>query len=155
MADFLFSRQRRAEYFPHVKTLIMATHSTIFLDRLNLKNNYIVEKAGDEISVRPIETQGEFNRVHFFLLGNRFETLFLPSAILLVEGKCDRMFIERVLAVKYPSTQFSVIDAGSDDRIKDVLATARNSASIPESPYHDRIFAIVDSVHARDLPLPA
>lgn len=33
VADFLFDRGHRAKYFAHVKTLILATHSTIFLDR--------------------------------------------------------------------------------------------------------------------------
>ena len=152
-ADFLFDRAHRARYFPHIKTLVLATHSTVFLDRRQIRNNYTVGKRGDEISVTQLKTQAELNKIHFFLLGNRFETLYLPSAIVLVEGKCDHRFIERVLAVRYPSAQFSVISANSDSRIKEVLAIARGLLTdIQRSPYHDRIFVVLDSVHSAGMP---
>lgn len=153
LADFLFDRAHRVRYFPHIKTLVFATHSTVFLDRRVIGNNYSVEKTGDEISVRPVSTLAELNRVHFFLLGNRFETLYLPSAIVLVEGKCDHKFIERCLALHFPSAQMSVIAANSDDRIKEVLAIARGLfTDLQRSPYRDRIFVILDSVHSATLP---
>jgi hypothetical protein len=99
LADFLFDKKARAKYFPHIKTLILATHSTIFLDRRNVRNNYQVQKKGDEVHISRVETIAEFNRIHFFLLGNRFETLYLPTGIVIVEGKTDFRFIERVLAL--------------------------------------------------------
>ena len=116
LADFLFDRTHRARYFPHIKTLVFATHSTIFLDRRHIANNYTVEKLGDEIAVRRVETQTEFNRIHFFLLGNRFETLYLPSMIILVEGKTDHAFINTVLSKRLPNHQFSIINANSDNK---------------------------------------
>lgn len=153
LADFLFDRAHRARYFPHIKTLVFATHSTVFLDRRVVGNNYTVEKTGDEIAVRPVTTLAELNRVHFFLLGNRFETLYLPSAIVLVEGKCDHKFIERCLALRFPSAQMSVIAANSDNRIKEVLTIARGLLTdLQRSPYRDRIFIVLDSVHSATLP---
>lgn len=153
LADFLFDRHHRATYFPHIKTIVFATHSTIFLDRTRITNNYTVEKVGDEISIYPIQSQADFNSIHFFLLGNRFETLYLPSAIVLVEGKCDDKFVERVLALRYPASQISVISANSDTRIKEVLNVAKSLlADIQRSPYRDRIFVILDSVHSAGLP---
>ena len=153
LADFLFDRHHRATYFPHIKTIVFATHSTIFLDRTRITNNYTVEKVGDEISIYPIQSQADFNSIHFFLLGNRFETLYLPSAIVLVEGKCDDKFVERVLALRYPASQISVISANSDTRIKEVLNVAKGLlADIQRSPYRDRIFVILDSVHSAGLP---
>jgi ABC-type oligopeptide transport system ATPase subunit len=153
LADFLFDRQHRTKYFPHIKTIVFATHSTIFLDRARITNNYTVEKVGDEISIQPIQSQADFNSIHFFLLGNRFETLYLPSAIVLVEGKCDDKFVERVLALRYPSSQISVISANSDSRIKEILNIAKGLlADIQRSPYRDRIFVILDSVHSAGLP---
>src|SRR6185312_13351937 len=153
LADFLFDQRHRAKYFPHIKTIVFATHSTIFLDRTRITNNYTVEKVGDEISIYPIQNQADFNSVHFFLLGNRFETLYLPSAIVLVEGKCDDKFVERVLALRYPASQISVIPANSDTRIKEVLNVAKGIlADIQRSPYRDRIFVILDSVHSAGLP---
>jgi hypothetical protein len=152
LADFLFDREHRAKYFAHVKTLIFATHSTIFLDRRNISNNFIVEKNGDEISVAQVQSQPDFNKIHFFLLGNRFETLYLPSLIVLVEGKSDYAFIQRVLTTRFPNHQFSVINANSDMRIKEILNTAKSLLTdIQRSPYCDRIFAVVDSVHGKGL----
>ena len=152
-AEFLFDRAHRARYFPHIKTLVLATHSTVFLDRSRIQSNYTIEKHGDEISVGQLQTQAELNRVHFFLLGNRFETLYLLSAIVLVEGKCDHRFIERLLTLRYPNSQFSVIAANSDNRIKEVLSIARGLLTdIQRSPYHDRIFVVLDAVHSASMP---
>lgn len=153
LADFLFDRAHRAKYFPHIKTIILATHSTIFLDRMSLANNYVVAKNGDLVSLSQVSSQAEFNQIHFFLLGNRFESLYLPSAIVLVEGKTDYAFIQRVLSLRFPNHQFSVINATSDNRIKEVLNVAKGLlADLQKSPYRDRIFAVVDSVHGPGLP---
>lgn len=153
LADFLFDRAHRAKYFPHIRTIVFATHSTVFLDRRNIGNNYVVSKAGDEIDLARVSTLGELNKVHFFLLGNRFETLYLPSAILLVEGKCDHRFIERAASLRFPNSQLSVIAANSDSRIKEVLTIAGGLLTdIQRSPYRDRIFVVLDSVHSASLP---
>lgn len=153
LADFLFDRKHREKYFPHVKTIVFATHSTIFLDRNNISNNFTVEKKGDEISVKKVETQMDFNDIHFFLLGNRFETLYLPSAIILVEGKSDHSFIDRVLTLRYPGYLISVVPAHSDSRIKEILNIAKGLfADLQKSPYRDRIFVILDSTHTAGLP---
>ncbi len=153
LADFLFDRTSRARYFPHIRTIVFATHSTIFLDRTQIANNFSVVKVGDEISVTPVRTQAEFNSIHFFLLGNRFETLFLPSAIVLVEGKSDDAFIQRVVSTRFQSAQISVIPAHSDSRIKEVLNIARGLfADLQKSPYRDRIFVILDATHSAGLP---
>ena len=42
--DFLYNEENRRKYFPHMKSLILATHSPIFLDRSHFKNNYYVQK---------------------------------------------------------------------------------------------------------------
>lgn len=153
LADFLFDRKHRAKYFPHIRTLVFATHSTVFLDRLHVANNHVVTKHADTITVKSVASQSEFNGVHFFLLGNRFETLYLPSAIVLVEGKTDHRFIERVCAIRFPNAQLSVISANSDNRIKEVLTVARGLlADIQRSPYRDRIFVVLDAVHSAGLP---
>jgi len=153
LADFLFDREHRAKYFPHIRTLILATHSTIFLDRQHIANNFRLEKTGDEITVQQVGNQVDFNRIHFFLLGNRFETLYLPSSIVLVEGKCDHRFIERAVSLRYPSSQLSVIAANSDSRIKEILNIAKGLLTdIQRSPYRDRLFVVLDSVHSSSLP---
>lgn len=152
LSDFLFDKNHRQKYFSHIRTLVFATHSTMFLDRRNIFNNYTVQKSGDEILMNGISTLGELNKIHFFLLGNRFETLYLPSAIVLVEGKCDHRFIERVTSIRFPNAQLSIISANGDSRIKEILTVARGLLNdIQRSPYRDRIFVILDSVHTTGL----
>jgi hypothetical protein len=153
LADFLFDRDHRKRYFPHAKTIIFATHSTIFLDRRRITNNFRVEKVGDEISVSRVSSLSDFNKIHFFLLGNRFETFYLPSSIFLVEGKCDLKFMERVLSLRFPDSQISVVSVNSDDRIREVLNIAKGLfTDLQKSPYRDRIFVVLDSVHSSSLP---
>ncbi len=153
LADFLFNRAHRERYFSHIRTIVFATHSTVFLDRSAIQNNYTIEKAGDVISVSRITSQADFNRVHFFLLGNRLETLYLPSSIVLVEGKTDHKFVERSLAVSFPHAQISVLAANSDSRVKELLSIAKGIFNdLQRSPYRDRIFVILDAVHTAGLP---
>ena len=153
LADFLFNREHRKKYFSHIKTIIFATHSSIFLDRICLSNNYTLEKDGDIIDVKAINSQIEFNRIHFFLLGNRLESLYMPSLIIIVEGKCDYKYIERVLYSKYPENHFSIIQANGDSRISDIFNIAKSIfGEFQKSPYQNRIFAILDSIHGTGLP---
>ena len=152
-ADFIFDSSIRNQYFGHIKTLIIATHSTIFLDRLSIENNYFVEKEGNQIDIKQVNSVADINRIHFFLLGNRLESLYMPTAIIIVEGKCDYKYIERVLYTKFPNVRFSVIQANSDNRIRDVFNVTKSIfGDIQKSPYQHRIFAIIDSVHSSGLP---
>jgi energy-coupling factor transporter ATP-binding protein EcfA2 len=153
LSEFLFDRSLRPKYFSHIRTLIFATHSTVFLDRKNIENNYKIEKKGSQIDIGKVNTVGELHKVHFFLLGNRFETLYLPSAIVLVEGKTDHQFIERTIALRFPTSKISVISANSDSRIKEILSiTGGIFSDIQRSPYRDRIYIVLDSVHSASLP---
>lgn len=153
LADFLFDRAHREKYFSHIRTIVFATHSTVFLDRNNIKNNHVVSKSGDLIAITQLASQSELNKIHFFLLGNRFETLYLPSAIVLVEGKTDHKFIERAVLARFSNSQISVIQANSDSRIKEVLNVAKGIfGDLQKSPYRDRVFVVLDSVHSASLP---
>jgi hypothetical protein len=152
-ADFLFDETSRTKYFSHVKTLVLATHSTVFLHRKNIGNNHFVTKSGDEIGIDKVNSVSDINRIHFFLLGNRLESLYMPSSIVIVEGKCDYAYIERVLHTRYPDIKFSVIAANSDSRIREVFSVTKSLfGDIQKSPYQNRIFAVIDSVHGTGLP---
>lgn len=151
-ADFIFNPEVRNKYFSHIKTIVLATHSTVFLDRSNITNNYFVEKKGDIINISKVNTISDINKIHFFLLGNRLESLYMPSAIIIVEGICDYKYIERVLHVRYPEYRFSIIQANSDNRIRDVFNVTKNLfGDIQKSPYKERIFSVIDSVHGDGL----
>lgn len=151
-SDFLFDKEIRSKYFGHIKTLVLATHSTIFLDRHSINNNYFVEKDRDEIEVRQVQNINDINRIHFFLLGNRLETLYMPSAIVIVEGKTDYKYIERVLGLRYKDFHISLIQANSDSRIKEIFYITKNLlGDIQKSPYRDRIFVVLDRIHGEGL----
>lgn len=152
LADFLFDRAHRQKYFPHIKTLVLATHSTIFLDRRNIGNNYTITKHGNTIDVRKVNSIVDFNNVHFFLLGNRLESLYLPACIVLTEGKSDRAYLARVLEITFPTVQFSIIDAGSDSRLKEIVSIAGSLLTdLQKSPYRTRIVPVLDQIHGRDI----
>lgn len=130
----------------------MATHSTIFIDRYSIKNNYFVEKKGDFIDVKRVESISDINKIHFFLLGNRLETLYMPSAIIIVEGQCDHKYISRLMEIHYPDSNISVIPANGDSRIKEIFNLTKNLlGDIQKSPYKDRIFAVLDRIHGKGL----
>lgn len=153
LADFLLDMEMRKQHFAHIKSIIVATHSTIFLDRRNQSNNYRVEKEKSEISIQRVISQSDFNKIHFQLLGNRFETLYLPSAMIIVEGKTDHKFFQRLLTLKYPDSRLSIVAANSDDQVKKTLHMAKGLLNdLQRSPYRDRIFAVLDSVHGKSLP---
>ena len=151
-SDFLLDPSNRSKHFPHMTSAILATHSPIFLDRKTLTNNYIVGRDGEEITIRQLQTVQDLNSLQFSLLGNRFETLFLPSAIMLVEGATDHKYLSRLLALQYPASLLSIIHCSGDGRIREVLAIARQMLTdIRRSPYADRIFVILDAVHGPSL----
>ena len=151
-SDFLFNKEIRDRYFGHIKTLVLATHSTIFLDRNEITNNYFVEKDGDLIDITRVQNISDINRMHFFLLGNRLETLYMPSVIIIVEGKCDYKYINRMINIHFENSNVSVIQANGDSRIKEIFNLTKNLfGDIQKSPYKDRIFAVLDSVHGKGL----
>jgi len=152
LSDFIFNDEIRNKYFRHIKSLIMATHSTIFLDRRSITNNFVVEKKGNVIDIRQIQKVSEISKLHFFLLGNRLETLYMPAAIIIVEGKCDYKYINRVLNTRYDYSTISMIQGNGDARIKEIFHLAKNIfGDIQKSPYRDRIFVVLDKQHGSSI----
>lgn len=153
LADLLLNKENREKYFPHVKQLILATHSTIFLDSQVIGNNYMIKKNGNEISIQKTANISELRNIHFFLLGNRFETLSLPSAIVLVEWKTDKQFINFVFAKRFPNKKISVQfgDWKKSDQKEwwdgHIVSLGRKIAEtldIQSSPYKTRTFVVLD-----------
>lgn len=152
LADFLLNEVQRKKYFPHLKKLIIATHSPIFIDKVSITNNHYIEKIGNNITINSVNTIQQINSLQFFLLGNRFETLFLPSIIVLVEGKCDYKLVNQLVKRKYSNCNISLIQANSDSKISEYIHMAKNMfGDLNKSPYHNRILAIIDSVHQNGL----
>lgn len=152
LADFLLDAENRAKYFPHAANIVFATHSSLFLDRTNISNNFIIQKSEDTVRVTRLESLADFNQVHFFLLGNRLESLFLPSVILFVEGPTEEKYLNRVLQTKYPKLSASIINATNDGEMKRYAhMMSQIFPDIQRSPYNGRVVPILDSVHGRGI----
>jgi hypothetical protein len=145
LVNLLYDSAQRNKYFPHLRKLFIATHSHIFLNRGDIQNNYAVNKAGQTIYVKSIGNINEFYDAQFRLLGNDFESMFLPSAILLVEGPTDQLFFARILQIHFPNRRLTVVTSGGDGGIKDKLHTLGQAfGNISKSPYATRTFIILD-----------
>ena len=99
LADIIIRGDKKAFLFPHNPNIIMSTHSHLFLDRLIPPNNWIVSKQGNLISARRCTGFHDLHDIQFRLLGNDLSELFLPDAVLFVEGETDKQYLERVLGL--------------------------------------------------------
>lgn len=145
IANFLYDLKNRKKYFPHIKNLFISTHSHIFLDRNNINNNFEVSKTDNVITLKQINSMSSFHSLQFNLLGNTFESLYLPSLIVIVEGKTDYNFIKRSLEIIFPKNKITVIPTNSDGEIIRELIHLQNVLhDVEKSPYRDRIFVVLD-----------
>lgn len=152
LADFVLDGTNRKKYFPHIKSIVFATHSSLFLDRKNISNNLIINKQDDNIHVRRLSSLSEFNQIHFFLLGNRLESLFLPSIILFVEGRTEEIFLGKVIQTTYPNLSVSMINATNDSEMKRYAhMMTQIFPDLQRSPYNRRIVPILDLIHGSDI----
>ena len=69
IADFLFDPVQRAEHFPHLTSLVLATHSPIFLNRREIATNYVVNRVDSAIYLQRLATIQDLSSLQFLLLG--------------------------------------------------------------------------------------
>jgi predicted ATPase len=152
LAELLHDGKQREATFPHLKQVVLATHSQHFLNRTDLSANYVVSKSGSDISLERITDIARFHQLQFNLLGNSLDALFLPSAIVYVEGQTDQKYIERITSTRFPTRNVVIVRAGSDGEIKQRLYALKESlGDLQKSPLRQRIFVVVDSTHSRGL----
>lgn len=108
LARFFADKERRDQYFPHLKGIFVATHSHIFLDRSNIGNNFTVTKTDKDVEIRQVQSMAQLHDLQFNMLGNSLEALFLPSAFIICEGKTDKPFIERLIQLRLRLSQRSL-----------------------------------------------
>lgn len=150
LADFLNDSKSREVYFPHLKRVYLATHSHLFLSRTEITDNFIVSKSGRNITIQKVNSLSDFHRLQFNLLGNSLEHMFFPSAIVVVEGKTDHEYIDRVIQTRLPDKRITVIQSGGDVKRK-IAGLKEAFGDLVKSPVRSRLFAILDSVHQKDL----
>ena len=80
------------------------------------------------------------------MLGNEFESMFMPSAIVIVEGESDVTFLTRYFGIHLPDRRVAVIRAGGEGEIRSKLHTLRETfGDLSSSPYQNRLFVVLDS----------
>ncbi len=150
LAGFLQDETERPKYFPHLKQVIIATHSHLFLHRNDLTSNYSVNKAGAEISLVRVQNINDFHRLQFNLLGNSLESLFLPSCVVYVEGETDQSYLERIFSLRFAGRNIVVVRSGGDPKQK-LHSLRENLGDLQKNPLRNRLFVVVDQVHSLGL----
>ena len=130
--------------------MFIATHSHLFLSRADITSNYVVTKAGPRISLSRVQDISAFHRLQFNLLGNDLESMFIPSAIVIVEGKTDHAYLDRVSQLKFPGRRVTLISANGDIK-KKIHGLREAFGDIDKSPFRPRLFVVLDQVHQRGL----
>lgn len=139
----------------------MVTHSHTFLDRTELKNNFIVSKSGNKATVEQVCSIAMFHRLQFNMLGNTLESLFLPSAIILVEGDSDQVYLTALLQQVLEIHNVAVVAVhGEGHAEKYIWFLDQSFRGFMTSPYRTRTFVLLDSrnsvvksrIHSKGIP---
>jgi hypothetical protein len=84
------------------------------------------------------------------MLGNELESMFLPSAIVLVEGESDVIFISKLVQMHIQDRKVAVVGVHGEGNILDKLnfLTGTFCGELGKSPYQQRIFIVLDKQHS-------
>lgn len=147
LAHALYGLGSRAKYFPHLKHAYVVTHSHLFLNREVLSDNFIVSKSADVVATRQVRSTAELHELQFGMLGNDFDHLYMPAAVVVVEGPCDT-FISRLITLHAPNRRVSIVVSRGDGRIAEKVQTlSEGFGDLKSSPYRSRLFVVLDAKH--------
>jgi predicted ATP-dependent endonuclease of OLD family len=145
VGHYLCDMELRRQHFPHLKSVFLATHSNIFLNRSILADNFSVARSGHTISVKQVETMSDFHNLQFAMLGNRLELLYMPSVIVIVEGVTDFDYVKRLIQLSLPDRRVTVVKSeGDGDILKQLNRLNEIFGGLATSPYRDRIVLVFD-----------
>jgi hypothetical protein len=145
LARFLYDPNERVVFCPHIKQLYVATHSHIFLDRTTYSNNFVVTKSGRQISAKQVGSVSDLHHLQFNMLGNELESLFLPSAIVIVEGESDVTFLTKVLGLHLPDPRIAMVCAHGEGEVKAKINFFREAfGDVASNLYRERLFVVFD-----------
>lgn len=145
LARALYDAEVRKKNFPHLKQVFVVTHSHLFLDREVLSNNYVVEKSGDVVTTRRVDSTAELHELQFRMLGNDLDHLYMPAAVVVVEGPCDT-FMSRLFTLHIPTRRVSIVVSHGDGRIPEKVQTlSEGFGDLAMSPYRPRLFVVLDA----------
>jgi predicted ATPase len=146
LSTFLQDQEERKKHFPHLQRVYLATHSHLFLARADITSNYVVTKDGKCIKLTRVQDINDFHRLQFNMLGNALESMFFPSAILVVEGKTDQGYIDRVTQLRFRGRRVTVLH-GAGDVKKKIYSLHEAFGEFEKSPYRSRLFVVLDRTH--------
>lgn len=144
IADLFFDLDKRERWFPHIKRIWISTHSHIFLDKSDITNNFQVTKSSKKVSVEQVQDYSAFHQLQFGMLGNELASLSLPSLIMVVEGKSDHLFMQRLMALRYPEQRITIVMLNGSGANEAVNTLRQALGDIQSSPYRDRIVVVLD-----------
>jgi hypothetical protein len=73
----------------------------------------------------------------------------MPSAILIVEGESDVVFLTKVFQTAMPTKRITAVRGGGDGEIPKALNFIKDAfGELQQSPYRTRIFVILDKTHS-------
>ena len=87
----------------------------------------------------------ELHDIQFRLLGNDLSELFLPDAVLFVEGDTDKMYLERILMQRLPKPKLTIQACGGDIAGR-LVYWSSSLGDMQISPYRTRTIVICDKI---------
>jgi predicted ATPase len=150
LANIIMKLKDDERIFPHKPNIVLSTHSHLFLDKSNPINNWIVSKHGDNITARRCSSFSELHDIQLRLLGNDLGDLFLPHAVIFVEGETDKLYLEQIIRLRLPHMKIVIQDCGGDIAQR-LNFWAQSLGDIQVSPYRGRTFAVYDKVEQAGL----
>ncbi len=130
------------------KQILIATHSHLFLNRVDPPSNLLVQRQGDIVSLSPVASIEQLYDITFELLGNSTQDLFFPGNFLIVEGSSDQVIVEKVRnLLSLTASKVKVLSATGVENVP-ATVTAVHRVLVPivmrDSPYAQKVVAIVD-----------
>ncbi len=145
-----------AEGLPQ-KRIFIATHSHLFIDKDNCKNNYKAYKENGKTKIVPVQNAEELSEIVFRLLGNSPGDIFFPSNVIIVEGESDAFFLLKVLDfIKPDSTKKRSIRihyADGDSKIYSATKSIDQMLkSVSYTPvYRDKLCVVFDKQNSQSI----
>ena len=145
LASVIINRENAEKLLPHNPHIFISTHAHTMLDKVDPTNNFIVERNGNLITAHRCQGISGLNDIQFRMLGNQLGSLFLPDAIMLVEGETDKIFLSAAIALFLPKLKIVIESCGGDIAAR-LHYWSSLIGDLQTSPYKHRTFVIYDSV---------
>jgi hypothetical protein len=141
-------RDLLVEATKNIGSVVVATHSHLFVNRQIVESTQIVGRADGRTTVETVSSREQLYELTFDLLGSSTEDLFFPRNYIVVEGASDQAIVERALdLLRVPSPTIKVLSARGIDAVRDAVESVVRALVplvVSDSPYSARVVAIID-----------